>query len=143
MRLRVHAVVHERMNHLNIGIRIRNKQGVKMYSWGTLNQDISVWSGNSGEEVVWDRWFEPGERITADLTCECSLGQNFYEVQASITQEHDRFYKDQHVLHWIDEAAFFQVVVHQDEYFFGGAVDLRMTASVSARPVPSVEAAAT
>lgn len=31
-------------------------------------------------------------------------------------------------LHWRDEAAFFHVNVLRDEYFFGGILDLKMTA---------------
>ncbi|MBS0197418.1 MAG: ABC transporter ATP-binding protein [Planctomycetes bacterium] len=130
LRIRLECVVHKRMQHLNFGIRIRNKQGVKMYSWGTLNQDISIWSGRQSGEVTWDRWFEAGERVTVELSAPCTLGSNFYEVQAHVSEERDRFYRDQNMLHWIDEAAFFQVVIHQDDYFFGGAIDLQMRASL-------------
>jgi lipopolysaccharide transport system ATP-binding protein len=130
LRIVVDAVINRRMNHVNIGLRIRNKQGVKVYSWGTLNQDISVWSGRARGEAFWERWFEAGERVRVEFRCECSLGMNFYEVQAHVSEEHDRFYRDQHMLHWVDEAAFFQVIVHQEEYFFGGVTDLRMTAIV-------------
>jgi lipopolysaccharide transport system ATP-binding protein len=35
----------------------------------------------------------------------------------------------QRMLHWVDEAGFFQVSMKRDEYFFGGTVDLRMSAS--------------
>jgi lipopolysaccharide transport system ATP-binding protein len=33
------------------------------------------------------------------------------------------------MLHWVDEAAFFQVAMKRDEYFFGGVVDLGMSAA--------------
>lgn len=130
-----------------------------MYSWGTLNQDIAIWSGKAevdvpgdpnalndqagdphGEHqsktplgsqpprVFWDRTFAAGTRHTVEFVCECSLGANFYEVQAAVSQEHDRHYNDQRMLHWKDEAAFFQVLVNKHEYFFGGVCDLRMTA---------------
>jgi lipopolysaccharide transport system ATP-binding protein len=36
------------------------------------------------------------------------------------------------MLHWVDEAAFFQVIIHQDEYFFGGVCDLGMKATIVA-----------
>jgi lipopolysaccharide transport system ATP-binding protein len=133
IRLRIACETRVALTHLNIGLRIRNKQGVKMYSWGTLNQDISIWSGQSKGEVFWDRSFQPLERIEVEFTCECTLGMNFYEVQAHISQERDRYYRDQRMLHWVDEAAFFQVIVHQDDYFFGGVCDLRMKAA----PMPS------
>ncbi len=130
MRVRVGCTVHQRMTNLNIALRIRNKQGVKMYSWGTLNQDISIWSGLAEGPIFWDRAFEAGERVVVEFSCSCTLGMNFYEVQAQISHERDRFYRDQHMLHWVDEAAHFHVVVHQDHYFFGGVTDLRMRADV-------------
>jgi lipopolysaccharide transport system ATP-binding protein len=37
----------------------------------------------------------------------------------------------QRILHWVDEAAFFQVLMKNDEYFFGGVVDMKMRASWS------------
>lgn len=130
VRVRIACVINKDATNLNVGLRIRNKQGVKMYSWGTLNQDIAIWSGRAAGEVFWDRSFRAGDRVEVELAFECTLGMDFYEVQASITHERDRFYRDQRMLHWLDEAAFFHVVVHQDEYFFGGVCDLKMTASV-------------
>jgi lipopolysaccharide transport system ATP-binding protein len=130
VRIRIACLIEKDACNLNIGLRIRNKQGVKMYSWGTLNRDIAIWSGRAAGEVFWDRAFKAGERVEVELAFECTLGMDFYEVQASITHERDRFYRDQRMLHWLDEAAFFHVVVHQDEYFFGGVCDLRMTATV-------------
>ena len=57
---------------------------------------------------------------------ERSLG---LEVQAAISHEGTPDYKDQQLLHWRDEAAFFQVTMQQDRYFFGGAFDLQMRAT--------------
>jgi len=118
------------LTHLNVAVRIRNKEGVKMYSWGTLNQDIAIWSGRARGAVFWERRFHAGERFTVELACDCPLGANFYEVQASVSEENDRYYQAQRVLHWKDEAAFFQVLVAAHEYFFGGVCDLRMRAHV-------------
>jgi lipopolysaccharide transport system ATP-binding protein len=138
VRVRIACEIHRPLEHLNIGLRIRNKQGVKMYSWGTLNQDISIWSGRAAGEPFWDRSFKAGERVEVEFAFVCALGMNFYEVQASVSQERDRYYRDQRMLHWIDEAAFFQVIIHQDDYFFGGVCDLAMTARVlTDSPVPS------
>lgn len=127
--IRVTCTVNVAMERLNIGLRLRNKQGVKIYSWGTLNQDISIWNKRATGTVFWDRAFAAGERVVVEFDCDCTLGMNFYEVQASVSQENDRSYRDQRMLHWVDEAAFFQVVVHQDEYFFGGVCDMRMRAT--------------
>lgn len=48
----------------------------------------------------------------------------------SITEEKDRYYGSQRMLHWKDEAAFFRVLMKRHEYFFGGVVDLEMEVSV-------------
>jgi len=128
--IRVTVQVHVAMQHLNVAVRLRNKEGVKIYSWGTLNQDISIWSGRSTGPVFWERAFGAGEIVQVDFVCEARLGMNLYEVQAAVSEEEDRFYGAQRILHWKDEAAFFQVLVPKHEHFFGGVVDLRMTAHV-------------
>lgn len=134
IRIRVACTINTDLAHLNIGLRMRNKQGVKMYSWGTLNQDISIWSGRASGECFWDRQFIAGEQVEVEFAFRCILGMDFYEVQAHISLEHDRHYRDQRMLHWVDEAAFFQVIVHQDVYFFGGVCDLQMTATPLSSP---------
>ncbi|MCX5690586.1 MAG: ABC transporter ATP-binding protein [Planctomycetota bacterium] len=121
VRIRVACTINSDLTNLNIGLR--------MYSWGTLNQDISIWSGKSQGECFWDRQFAAGEEVEVEFAFRCILGMDFYEVQAHISLEHDRHYRDQRMLHWVDEAAFFQVIVHQDDYFFGGVCDLQMTAT--------------
>ncbi len=130
LRFRVGFRVAREMNHLNIALRVRSKEGVKIYSWGTLNQDIAVWAGKAAGPTVWERVFAPGE-YTAEFDCRCVLGGNFYEVQAAVSEENDRYYQDQRILHWRDEAAFFQVLVDHREHFFGGVCDLGMKAVVS------------
>jgi lipopolysaccharide transport system ATP-binding protein len=137
VRIRVACTINRDLTNLNIGLRMRNKQGVKMYSWGTLNQDISIWSGKREGECFWDRQFAAGEQVEVEFAFRCILGMDFYEVQAHISLEHDRHYRDQSMLHWVDEAAFFQVIVHQDDYFFGGVCDLQMTATPLNAPAPA------
>lgn len=126
----VRVVTHKDLTHLNIAVRIRSKEGVKVYSWGTLNQDIAIWSGRETGEVFWDRSFKAGQTISVDFECECPIGANLYEVQAAVSEENDRFYNAQRMLHWRDEAAFFQVFIANHEYFFGGICDMRMSARV-------------
>lgn len=130
MTIRVECRLAKDLTHVNVGVRIRNKEGVKVYSWGTLNQDIAIWSGRASGPVFWDRQFKAGDTITVDFVCDCPLGANFYEVQASVSEENDRYYQSQRMLHWRDEAAFFQVLMAAHEYFFGGVCDLRMRAHV-------------
>lgn len=116
--------------HANVSLRLRNREGIKVYSWGTLNQDISIWSGRSTGPVFWDRVFAANQSVTVEFSCPMTLGQNFYEVQAAVTREEDRYYHEQRTLIWKDEAAFFQVRQQAREYFFGGAFDLQMKAVV-------------
>jgi lipopolysaccharide transport system ATP-binding protein len=128
VRVRIECVTHVPLEHLNIGLRIRNKEGIKVYSWGTLNQDISINNGLMQGEVFWEKSFAAGQRIVVDFIFECRLGTNLYEVQAAISGEGKPYYADQKMLHWRDEAAFFHVIVKDREYFFGGAFDIQMQA---------------
>lgn len=114
------------LTNLNVGVRIRNKQGIKVYSWGTLNQDISIWSGKAEGEVFWDKVFPAGSRFTVELRSVCGLGTGFYEIQSYVAHDRDRFFGQQRILDWCDEAAFFTVIVVQTEYFFGGICDMQM-----------------
>jgi len=114
---------------LSVGVRIRNKEGVKIYSWGTLNQDMVRLAEGSAAEKFWERTIQAGERFEITLECDCNLGVNLYEVQASVSYEDTPDYMAQRMLHWVDEAAFFQVLMRKEEYFFGGVLDLRMKAA--------------
>jgi len=113
---------------LNVAVRIRNKEGVKIYSWGTLNQDISVAASGSPAPRFWTRRVHAGDTFGVLLQCACNLGVNLYEVQAAVSIEETPDYMSQHIVHWVDEAAFFQVLMKKQEHFFGGVVDLRMKA---------------
>lgn len=128
--IRVTVRTHAHLTNLNIAIRIRNKEGVKVYSWGTLNQDITTWAGTGSAPVFWDRVFEPGQTVTVDFAFAATLGLGFYEVQAMVAEERDRYYNDERMLHWLDEAAFFHVRMQKEDYFFGGVTDLRMEAHI-------------
>jgi lipopolysaccharide transport system ATP-binding protein len=129
LRIRVTCESFASINKLNVGVRLRNKEGVKIYSWGTLNQDMAVRNKNIDSPIFWERQFQFGERFQVELDCDCTLGENLYEVQASVSHEETVNYLSQRMLHWVDEAAFFQVSMKRDENFFGGVVDLRMSAS--------------
>ena len=122
------GVCHQALDRLNVGLRIRNKEGIKMYSWGSLNQDMAIWAGLRAGPVFWERRFAAGEAFEVRFEFECRLGVNFYEVQASISLEEDRYYRGQRILHWKDEAAFFHVTQRFEEYYFGGVTDMRMEA---------------
>lgn len=130
MIIRMTVAFYRELTHLNAGIRIRNKQGVKIYSWGTLNQDITKWARQDEDDIFWSRTFNAGEQLTLDLQCTCPLGFGFYEIQSYITEEKDRYFGSQRILSWNDEACFFSVTMAMREYFFGGLCDMRMDASV-------------
>lgn len=131
LRIRVLCKSEKDMTNLNVAIRIRNKEGIKVYSWGTLNQDISIWADRAHGKTFWDRKVKSGEIFEVEFECLCTLGLNLYEIQASISEEGDKYYGSQRMLHWMDEAAFFQVTTVLREYHFGGVCDLKMKAVVN------------
>ena len=51
-----------------------------------------------------------------------------YEVQAAVSHEKTPNYLSQRMLHWIDEAAFFQVLMERNVRVFSGVTDLAMRA---------------
>jgi lipopolysaccharide transport system ATP-binding protein len=128
LRIRVTCEAHANIDKLNVSVRLRNKEGVKIYSWGTLNQDMNILATQSEAPVFWVRQVKAGEQLQVMLECPCNLGVNLYEIQAAVSFEETPDYMFQRILHWVDEAAFFQVIMKQDEYFFGGVVDLKMMA---------------
>lgn len=113
---------------LNVAVRIRNKEGVKIYSWGTLNQDMSALASGTETDIFWRKAVAADQSFSVILECRCNLGVNLYEVQAAVSHEETPDYQSQRLMHWIDEAAFFQVQMMSDRYFFGGVVDLKMGA---------------
>jgi len=114
---------------LSVGLRIRNKEGFKIYSWGTLNQDMKRLAGHLDGEIFWKRQFHAGERFSVTFECDCDLGVNLYEIQAAVSYEERPDYNSQRILHWLDEAAFIQVLMRREENFFGGVIDMKMIAN--------------
>ena len=112
------------LDQLNIAIVIKNLHGWKVYSWGTLNQDIVAWATQSNNEIFWEKSFQPDEQIMVTLALECNLGAGSYVVQAVVSRELERQYGSQQVLHWRDEIGTFRVEMNSKEYFFGGMCDL-------------------
>jgi lipopolysaccharide transport system ATP-binding protein len=130
VRIVVECSVHRDLEHLNVSLRIRNKEGVKIYSWGTLNQDIAILAGLREGEVFWRNSFSAGQKLVVGFDFVCGLGGNLYEVQAAVTQEGKPYYAEQRILHWMDEAAFFTVAINTREYHFGGVLDLAMNSTL-------------
>lgn len=128
VRVEIACLAHQDLSNLNVGLRIRNKEGVKLYSWGTLNQDMAILGGEASGDVFWHRHFKAGQHFVVAFDFVCGLGPNLHEIQASITREGKPYYAEQHMLHWMDEAAFFTVTTNANVYHFGGVADLRMRA---------------
>lgn len=123
MRLSVDCISHCDIENLNVAFRIRTKEGIKVTTWGTLNQDMPHFTVDP-ETTFWFRKFKKGERFTVDFTGICSLAANLYEIQAVVAVEYDQYYANQRILHWLDEAAHLTVVQKSREYVFDGVCDL-------------------
>lgn len=114
------------LEHLNVAVRIRSKEGFKIYSAGTLNQDIRLINAGKNS-LFWNNTFKENEIFLVKLSFINSLGTNTYEIQAQISEEQTPDYMNQRMLHWIDEACFFNSIVPREK-FFGGAFDLNIKA---------------
>jgi len=126
--IRISLVANKPLSNLNVFIRIRSKEGIKIYSWGTINQDMALRVAGWEGPLFWERQFAAGEEFTVKIHHKCPLGPNLYEVQVGVSQERDLQYSGQRVLHWVDEAAFFTQAIKRLDYFFGGIADLQAKA---------------
>lgn len=129
VRIRIDCCSQIALKNLNVSLRIRNREGFKVYSWGTLNQDMRVYAGLADGPTFWDRHVGAGETFPVWFEFVCPLGPGFYEIQGAISHEGSPDYTEQTILHWKDEAAFFQVFMDQKAYYFGGNFDLKMRSS--------------
>ncbi len=120
MRIVVLFKANSELNKLNVAFRIRNKEGVKVTSWGTLNEYML----NRNQENLWNKEFKADEEYTITFSGICNLAQNFYELQVTITREESECYSKQKILHWKDEACFFNVNVLPCQYVVGGICDI-------------------
>lgn len=115
------CLVRHDISNLNLGVRIRNKEGVKIYSGGTFNRDLSM--GDPGN-TVWSRSFRQGDTLRFTMRFECNLGEGFYEIQPYVTEEQAFSPGHQRTLHWVDEAAFFRVSMNRFVRWYGGVADI-------------------
>ncbi|WP_127960351.1 ABC transporter ATP-binding protein [Serratia microhaemolytica] len=119
------------LTHLSFGIRLRNKEGVKVYSGSTLAEDIVRVQSDSTKHGVWHRTFSAGEDLVVDMCFECRLGEGFYEIQAFVCEEAMLMPGYQRMLHWKDEAAFFSVTMDKFTCWYGGVCDICVNYSFS------------
>ena len=130
MILRLRYLVYKDMKHLNIGIRIRNKEGFKIYSAGTMNIDMEQAYKNPGGDFIWNKLHKANKEYVCELTSVCNLGVGFYEIQTTLSEEGKMDYSQQRQLYWKDEAQFFQVYQNFSKKFFGGVVDMNFSARI-------------
>ncbi len=125
----VECVCHTDIDNLNVAFRIITKEGVKVTTWGTLNEDMQNFEHDL-DKTFWIRKFAKGDRFKVRFAGNCSLAANLYEVQIVVAREYDQYYGNQHVLHWLDEACHFTVILKNKKYVFDGICDLGLRSSV-------------
>lgn len=125
----IECVCNTDIENLNVAFRILNKEGVKVTTWGTLNEDMPNFVNNL-QSTFWGKHFSRGDTFKVNFTGSCNLSANLYEVQTTVTREHDQYYGNQQVLHWLDEASHFTVILKNKEYVFDGICDLGLRSSV-------------
>lgn len=111
---------------LSFGIRLRNREGVKVYSGGTFAADLNASQGNPDYRGIWHKTFGAGEDFRVDMTFRCLLGEGFYEIQAYVCEEQIYLPGYQRMLHWKDEAAFFTVAMDRLHRWYGGICDIQL-----------------
>ena len=119
--------------NLNVAFRILNKEGVKVTTWGTLNEDMPNFSEHI-DKTLWNKRFLTGDTLKVSFTGICSLGANLYEIQATVAREHDQYYGNQQILHWMDEAAHVTIILKNKEYVFDGVCDLGFRSTLQVSP---------
>jgi lipopolysaccharide transport system ATP-binding protein len=122
--------VNKATKGLNLGFRLRNKEGVKIYSGGTFNDDLLPRCQDNTERT-WDREFAQGEIIELRQCFECRLGEGYYEVQSYVAEERLLVPGHQRMLHWVDESAFFRISMNRFERWYGGVCDICPTFEIS------------
>jgi lipopolysaccharide transport system ATP-binding protein len=136
MQIVVVCMCHTDIEHLNVAFRILNKEGVKVTTWGTLNEDMPNFPNNL-PKTFWSKKFHRGTAFKVSFAGTCNLGANLYEIQATVAREHDQYYGNQQVLHWLDEASHLTVILKNKEYVFDGICDLGLRSSVQLGGIPA------
>lgn len=128
--IRVRYEIRARLTRLHVGFRLRNREGVKVYSGGTFADDLALWNREPEAPGFWHRHFEPGQRVVVEFAFDNILGTGMYEVQAYAAEERSRHPDDQRIIHWRDEAAFFSVVMDRHSRWYGGVCNLNVKTRV-------------
>jgi lipopolysaccharide transport system ATP-binding protein len=136
MRIAIECLCNTDIENLNVAFRVRTKEGVKVTTWGTLNEDMQHFT-NAPHTTFWSRKFRKGQKFTVSFSGICALAANLYEIQAIAAIEYDQYYANQRVLHWLDEAAHFTVILRNKEYVFDGICDMGLRSHCEIHTVDS------
>ena len=101
--IRVNIQNLSQMPHLSLGIRIRNRDGLKVHSWSTKSDNLPLNEINTIVEV----------KLT------CNLGLGIYSIDAIIVQENDIINSRSDYIDWVRDASFFRVELTSDKTFGG------------------------
>lgn len=128
--VKIRYLINKTSMGLNLGFRLRNKEGIKIYSGGTFNEDLLI-SRDTALGRTWDRVFNAGDVIELSQRFECRLGEGYYEIQSYAAEEKLIVPGHQRMLHWVDESAFFRVSMNKFERWYGGVSDIRPVTNVT------------
>lgn len=116
------------LKNLFVSLTVINNHGVKIYSWGTWNQDkVRHIEGNC--DLIMQKTFKKGKKYILRYQCECNLAPGLYEIQTGITLADSIDSGGTQDLAWYREAAFFEVKPLKN-YTFGGLFDMKMSVAV-------------
>jgi len=125
IKIKIEIEVNRFVENLSVGLRVRNKEGLKIYSWSTSNHKLSL------STVSKSKLNNDSVHIKViQFAFICSLGSNLYQIEAFITDEKNFDIQSKEVLDWVSKAGHFGVTVNKNKDFFGGAVNLHMTSEL-------------
>lgn len=116
------------LENLFVSITLINAFGIKVYAWGTWNQDNACHK-EENYDVIFKKTFRKGMKYVLRYQCECNLGVGFYEVQIGIALADSIDSGGVQDNAWYREAAFFEVKPLVN-YSFGGLCDMKMSVIV-------------
>lgn len=111
---------------LSFGLRIRNKEGAKIYSWSTSNLSGKLLTQNNFNDASCN-----GKEFNyVEFEFECNLGSNLYQIESFVSKEVDSCFEEKEILDWVSMTGHFAVTVDKQKNFFGGICDLQMKAKL-------------
>ena len=126
--IRIEGKIEDHQNLLSLGLRIRNKEGIKIHSWATRNQDRVRLKTNSNQPVF-NVDFKGKNHFLVYFSLENNLGPNLYFIEAFVISYEESNRAEEKILEWKNDASSFRVDNLNDYQVFGGVVNLSMTAS--------------